>query len=158
MIAIIIFFVLLIGLNLIPELSKKEYPKTEKIIKCITLIVTLTFITTTILSLSGLKLKGLYSNQIIGIICLISSLSYFVIIKNTKSKIIPVLILIPLIFISLYFQFFSQNLGYYKVNDKLNFVVSREGFLGCGEIIRLTETKFIIFDKEIIYERKCTSL
>jgi hypothetical protein len=34
----------------------------------------------------------------------------------------------------------------------LNIVISREGFLACGEIIRLTTSKFCIFDKELIYD------
>ena len=29
---------------------------------------------------------------------------------------------------------------------------SREGFLACGEIIRITKTEFGIFDKEIFYD------
>lgn len=30
--------------------------------------------------------------------------------------------------------------------------ISREGFLACGEIIRITKTKFGIFEKEIFYD------
>lgn len=54
--------------------------------------------------------------------------------------------------VGFYFQFFNQNLGTYKVNDELNIKISQEGFLACGEIIRLTKSKLLIFEKELIYD------
>lgn len=149
---ILLFFGILIGLNLIPELIKKEYPKTEKIISRILIYATLIFAILTLLSFVGIRLKGFYTNTIIGLTFLISSLIYFATKKNTKNKIISIVILFPLILIGLYFQFFNQNLGTYKVNDELNIKVSQEGFLACGEIIRLTKTKLLIFEKELIYD------
>ncbi|WP_338731401.1 hypothetical protein [Mangrovimonas cancribranchiae] len=152
MIFILIFFGILIGLNLIPELIKKEYPKTEKIIARIVLYTTLIFLILILLSLVGITFKGQYTNTIIGLTFLISSLIYFATNKNTRNKIISIVILFPLILVGFYFQFFNQNLGTYKVNDELNIKISQEGFLACGEIIRLTKSKLLIFEKELIYD------
>ncbi|MFK8046663.1 MAG: hypothetical protein AB8B72_14285 [Crocinitomicaceae bacterium] len=152
MIFILIFFGILIGLNLIPELIKKEYPKTEKIIARIVLYTTLIFLILILLSLVGIRFKGQYTNTIIGLNFLISSLIYLATNKNTRNKIISIVILFPLILVGFYFQFFNQNLGKYKVNDELNIKISQEGFLACGEIIRLTKSRLLIFEKELIYD------
>ncbi|MDY2588533.1 hypothetical protein [Winogradskyella aquimaris] len=149
---ILIFFGILIGLNLIPELIKKEYPKTEKIITRIVFYTTIIFLILILLSLIGIRFKGLYTNRIIGLTFLVSSLFYFATKKNTRNKIISIVFLFPLILAGFYFQFFNQNLGTYKVNDELNIKISQEGFLACGEIIRLTKSTLLIFEKELIYD------
>ena len=148
----LIFFGLLIGLNLILELIKKEYPKTEKIITRIVFYATIIFLILILLSFVGIRFKGLYTNTIIGLTFLISSLFYFATKKNTRNKIISIVILFPLILAGFYFQFFYQNLGTYKVNDELNIKISQEGFLACGEIIRLTKSRLLIFEKELTYD------
>jgi ABC-2 type transport system permease protein len=56
------------------------------------------------------------------------------------------------VLLSIYLQVFNQTVGCFKITNDLNIVISREGFLGCGEIIRLTTSKFGIFDKELIYD------
>jgi ABC-2 type transport system permease protein len=152
MIAILIFILIIIGFNLIPGLTKKRFPKTEKQIERLLIYITIAFLILIVLSFNGIKLKGVYSNLIVGIIFIITSLLYFAINKNTTRKVISIVVLIPLILCSFYFQFFYQNLGRYKVNDDLDIVVSREGFLACGEIIRLTTSKFIIFDQQLNYD------
>jgi len=129
------FFGILIGLNLIPELIKKEYPKTEKIIVQIVLYTTLIFLILIVLPLVGIRFKDQYTNTIISLTFLISSLIYFAAKKNTRNKTISIVILLPLILVGFYFQFFHQNLGTYKVNDEMNIKISQEGFLACGEII-----------------------
>jgi ABC-2 type transport system permease protein len=152
MMAIIIFILIIIGFNLIPGLTKKRFPKTEKIIERLLIYITLTFIILLVLSFNGIKLKGIYSNLIVGLIFILTSLLYFAINKNTTRKVISIVALLPLILYSFYFQFFYQNLGRYKVNEDLDIIVSKEGFLACGEIITLTKTKFILFDQQLIYD------
>ena len=152
MTAILIFIVIIIGLNLIPQLTKKNFPKTEKAIIQILILTTVTFIILTILLFNGFKLKGLYSNSIIGLIFILISLSYFLIVKYTKRKLVSIFLLIPVVLLSIYLQVFNQTVGCFKITNDLNIVISREGFLGCGEIIRLTTSKFGIFDKELIYD------
>ncbi|ARN71172.1 hypothetical protein BST91_05665 [Nonlabens tegetincola] len=152
MIFILIFCGILLGLNLIPELIRKEYPKIEKIIARIVLFATIIFLILILLSLVGIRLKGLYTDTIISLAFLISSFTYFATKKNTRNKIISIVILFPLILVGFYFQFFSQNLGTYKVNDELNIKISQEGFLACGEIIQLTKSRLLVFEKELIYD------
>ena len=152
MILILIFCGILLGLNLIPELIKKEYPKAEKIIARILLFATIIFLILILLSLVGIRLKGLYTDTIISLAFLILSFTYFATKKNTRNKITSIVILFPLILVGFYFQFFSQNLGTYEVNDELNIKISQEGFLACGEIIQLTKSRLLIFEKELIYD------
>lgn len=152
MIAILIFILIIIGFNLIPGLTKKRFLKTEKLIERLLIYSTITLLILLALSFYGIKLKGIYSNLIIGIIFILTSLLYFAINKNTTRKVISIVVLIPLILCNFYFQIFNQNLGRYKVNDDLDIVISREGFLACGEIIRLTTSKFVIFDKQLNYD------
>ncbi|WP_100615686.1 hypothetical protein [Confluentibacter citreus] len=155
MTAILILIVIIIGINLIPELTKKEFPQTEKLITRILIFTLVIFLIITILSFIGLKLKGLYTNSIIGLILIIASLCYFGIVKNTKRKIFRIILLMPFFLLSIYFHFFINVLGRYEINKDVNIIVSREGFLGCGEIIRLTKSKLLIFDKELIYDKPC---
>ena len=46
-----------------------------------------------------------------------------------------------------------EKSGSYKITDELNMNISQEGFLACGEIIRITKTEFVIFDKEVFYDK-----
>lgn len=149
---IILFIFILIGLNYIPELTNKRFLKTEKYIERIVTCVAFIFLILIILSFNGIKLKGMYSNLVIGFIFVTTSILYFAINKTTTRKVISIVVLIPFILLSIYLYLFNKNLGRYKVNDDINIVVSQEGFLACGEIIRLTKTKFIIFDKELIQD------
>ena len=153
MTVILIFILIILGFNLIPELTKKSFPKAEKLIKRLQIFTTVIFVTIILLSFGGLKLKGLYSDQIIGLIFIVTSLLFFGITKNTTQKIIPIIIIVPLILLNGYSQVFNKKLVRYKVTDDYDLIVSQEGFLTCGEIIRLTETKFLIFDKELIYDQ-----
>lgn len=151
MIAILIFILIIIGFNLIPGLTKKRFLKTEKLIERLLIYSTITLLILLALSFYGIKLKGIYSNLIIGIIFILTSLLYFAIKKNSTRKVISIIVLIPLILFNFYFQIFFQNIGRYKVNDDLDIVISEGGFLACGEIIILTTSKFVIFDKQLIY-------
>ena len=151
MIAIIIFIMIILGFNLIPGLAKKRFPKTEKLIERLLIYITITSLILLILSINGLKLKGIHSNFIIELIFIVTVLLYFSINKNTTRKVISIVFLLPLFLLSIYFQFFYKDLGRYKVKDDVNIIVSSEGFLRCGEIIRLTTSKYLIFDNELIY-------
>lgn len=63
-----------------------------------------------------------------------------------------VFILTPLIVLSSYTLLFGRILKEFRVNDNIKIIVSTGGFLSCGEIIRITQTKFGLFDKEVHYE------
>src|SRR5688572_29199541 len=138
MTALLMLIMVVIGLNFIPQLTKKNFPKTEKALTQILILTTVIFLILTILLFNGFKLKGLYSNSIIGLIFILASFLYFAVVKNTKRKLVSILLVIPVVLVSMYLQIFSQTVGRFKLNDDLSIVVSREGFLGCGDIIRLT--------------------
>ena len=155
MTAILVFILIIIGFNLIPSWSKKRFYKTENIISRILILAIFVFVTMILLSFGGIKLKGIYTSKVIGIVFILSSITYFTLFKNTTRKIISVVVLLPMILMSFYLSVFNQTILSYKVNDDINLVVSSEGFLACGEIIRLTKTKSIIFEKELLYNNEC---
>ena len=152
MTALVIFILIVIGLNLIPHLTKWNFPKVEKTIYRILILTTVTFFVLTVLSFNGYKLKGLYSNSIIGIIFITTAITYFVLAKSTKRKLIKVVILIPLILLSLFILLFGRTIYESKIADGYKIQVTTGGIMSCGELIHLTETEFLIFDKEILYE------
>ena len=152
MTAIAIFILIVIGLNLIPHLTKWNFPKMEKVINRILVLITVTFFVLTVLSINGYKLKGLYSNLAIGTIFLTTTIIYFALVKNTKRKLITVVILIPLILLSLFTYLFGRTIYESKIDDNYKIQVTIGGLLSCGELIHITETEFLIFDKEILYE------
>lgn len=154
MIAILIFLAIVImtGLNLIPQLADKEILKTEKSIIKLLLLTLVFFLALAIFSFNGYWLKGPYSSLIIKLIFILASLAYFIKVKNSRRKLISASLLIPLFLLSICSMILSQTVYSYKVNSDLNLLVSREGFLACGEIIRLTKSEFGIFEKELIYD------
>jgi ABC-2 type transport system permease protein len=152
MIAIIIFIGIIIGLNCIPLLTKKTFPKVEKITVRILLVATILLLTTIFLDFNGYKLKSNLAFRIIGLSFIISTFIYFAIFKNTREKIWKIIFLTVLIIVSLMNQVLYEKLGSYEIADELNMTVSREGFLACGEIIRITKSEFGIFEKELFYD------
>ncbi len=152
MTALVIFILIVIGLNLFPHLTKWNFPKAEKAINRILVFTTAAFFVLTVLSFNGYKLKGLYSNSIIEIIFITTTIIYFVLAKSTKRKLITVVILIPLILLSLFTLLFGRTIYERKIADGYKIQVTTGGLLSCGELIHLTETEFLIFDKEMVYE------
>ena len=152
MTAIAIFILIVIGLNLIPQLTKWNFPKTEKAINRILVFTTVAFFVLTVLSFNGYTLKGLYSNSIIGFLFIATTIIYFVFAKNARRKLITVVILMPLILLTLFTFLFGRTIYESKIADGYKIQVTTGGLMSCGELIHLTETKLLIFDKEIVYE------
>ncbi|WP_341905267.1 hypothetical protein [Fluviicola taffensis] len=152
MIAILIFIVIGLGLNLIPQLTNKELPKNEKNIIKLMILATFFFLALMILFFNGYWLKGLYSSLIVKLIFILTSVVYFTRVKNTRRKLISAVLIIPLMLLTIGSVMLSQPVYRYKINKDLNLLISREGFLACGEIIRLTKSEFGIFERELIYD------
>lgn len=152
MIVFLIFMAIIVGFNLIPLLTKKRFLKFERIITKLLILATVIFLVSLILLFYDFKIKGLYSNFIVGAIFILISLIYFSVIKNTKRKILTVLILTPLIFLSSYTLLFVQTNYEKRLTDNLMISTSIRGFLSCGEHIIISETKYGIFDKEIYHD------
>lgn len=62
------------------------------------------------------------------------------------------MILIPLILLNLLTLLFGRTIYESKIADSYKIQVTTGGILSCGELIHITETEFLIFDKEILYE------
>jgi len=151
MTAIIIFIGLIIGLNCIPLLTKKTFPKAERTIKIILVGSTILFLTFTIFAFNGYRLKGLYTFSIISWTFILSTIAYFAIFKNTKKKLITVFLLTPLIVLSILTLLLGQLVYEKKIDETNKISVTTGGFLACGEIIHITQTRFGIFDKDVFH-------
>ena len=151
MTAIIIFIGLLIGLNCIPLLIKTTFPTVEKLIGRILIVSTILFLTFMVFEFNGYKLKGLYSFSTISWIFIVSTILFFALFKNTKKKILSVLLLTPLLVLSILTLILGQVVYEQKIDGTNKISVSTGGFLACGEIINITQTRFGIFDKEVFH-------
>jgi ABC-2 type transport system permease protein len=151
MIAIIIFIGIIIGLNCIPLLTKTTFPKVEKAVASMLISTTILFLIFGIFGLYGYSLKGLYTFSIITSAFIVSSVSFFALFKNTKRKILTVILLTPLL-VSSILTFISRTLVYERQLDEKNRIsVTTGGFLACGEMINITQTRFVIFNKHVFY-------
>ena len=151
MTAILIFIGLLIGLNCIPFLTKTTFPKTEKVIKKILVASTILFLTLVIFAFNGYKLRGFYTFSTINWIFIISTIAYFAIFKNSKKKLLTIFILTPLIVFSFLTLLLGQLVYENRIDETNKISVTKGGFLACGEIINITQTRFLIFDKEVYH-------
>ena len=153
MTAIILIIGLIIGLNCIPLLTKTNFPKTEKVIGKLLVVATILFMTILIFAFNGYRLKGLYSFLTISLTFICLTITYFVLFKNTTVKIlITTFLLTPLLVVSVFMLLFGQVLKEFDINDNTKIIVTTGGFLSCGELIYITQTRFGLFDKEVHYE------
>lgn len=152
MTVVLIFILIVMGLNLIPQLTKKKFPKTERVVSKLVIISTVTFLIATIFLFNGLRMSGFCISPIINVIFILTVLAYFSIVKNSKRKILIVLILIPLILLSSVTLIFSRKTYELEINNDHKIQVTTGGLMACGETINLTESKFGIFDKEIYHK------
>ena len=151
MIATIIFIGLIIGLNCIPLLTRTNFPKAEKTIKIILVASTILFLTFTIFAFNGFRLKGLYTFSTISWTFIVSTIAFFAIFKNTKKKLMKVFLLTPLIVLSILTLLLGQLVYEKKIDEANKISVTTGGFLACGEIIHITQTRFGIFDKDVFH-------
>lgn len=152
MTVILIFIFVIVGLNCIPVLTKINSPKLDKVISRMLIYTIITFVIFKTLLVIDYRLKGLYSNFIINLTFIISSLLFFSLIKNSRAKIVKVILLTPLILISLFTLIFGQIKYECKINDTYKIEVSNGGFLSCGENIKIRKSDFGIFEKAIYSE------
>ena len=149
---IIIFIGLVIGLNCIPLLTNTTFPKAEKIILRMLIASSILFVTFTFFIFNGYILKGVYTYSIIIWSFIISTIIYFILFKNSKKKVLTVFLLTPLLVVSIFAIIFGKVLKEFHINNETKIIVTTGGILSCGELIRITQTKFGIFDKEVHYE------
>jgi hypothetical protein len=149
MTVILIFIGLIIGLNCIPLLTNFNFPKVEKALVIMIAVSTILFLAFGILELYGYSLKGHYTFKIITWIFIVITILFFALFKNTRRKLLTVFVLTPLFLLS-FLTFIIGQLVYERqlvVNNKIT--VTKGGFLACGEIITIKQTKFLIFDKNV---------
>lgn len=151
MTAILIFIGLIIGLNCIPLLTKTTFPKAEKIIVRILIAATILFLTFGVFGLYGYSLKGLYIFSTITWTSIISTILFFALFKNTRRKILTAFLLTPLLVVGGLTLILGQLLYERQLDENNKISVTTGGFLACGEIINITQTRFGIFDKHVFH-------
>ena len=151
MTAIIIFIGLIIGLNCIPLLTKTTFPKVEKVVFRMLIATTILFLTFGILGLYGYSLKGLYTFSIITSTFIVSTILFYALFKNTKRKILTAILLTPLLVSSILTFILGQLVYERQIDEKNRISVTTGGFLACGEIVNITQTRFVIFDKHVFH-------
>jgi hypothetical protein len=152
MIAVIIFILVLIGLNLIPQIRKKKNEKVDRILSKLTVASTFIFAIVTLFYFNDLRLKGLYSIPAINSVFVLTVLIYFAFVTNSRVKIISIPILTVFILLSLTTTFFGRKTYETKIDETHKIIVTSGGLMACGQLIHITKTKFLIFDNEILYE------
>jgi ABC-2 type transport system permease protein len=151
MTAIIIFIGLIVGLNCIPLLTKTTFPKIEKVVVRMLIATTILFLTFGVFGLYGYSLKGLYTFSTISWTFIVSTILFFALFKNTRRKILTAFLLTPLVVLSILTLILGQLVYEQKIDETNKITVTTGGFLACGEIIHITQTRFGIFDKDVFY-------
>ncbi|MEL6561585.1 MAG: hypothetical protein AAFQ94_25580, partial [Bacteroidota bacterium] len=152
MTAIIVFIVIILGINTIPFLHKRQFPGIERILIQVGWLVTIIYLAFFIISFYGIKLRGSFLNAALGYTLLMSYLLIFGVVRPNSRKFIIVLVAIPVMILCLYIQVLNQSIYEHKFHKNLNLTIYREGFLACGEIIRINKPYFGILNKEILYD------
>ena len=152
MIVFVVFIAIIIGLNGIPFLIKRDFPKWEKKIIQILIFSLLLFVLFSILLFEDYRIKGTYTYTIIGVIFILTTLLYFATVKYTKKKLTIVLIMSPIILCSiLYLLILGKITAEFKLNETYKIEISSEGLLGCGDTFKITKSEFGIFEKTVFY-------
>ena len=147
---VLIFIILIIGLNCIPFLTRYCNPKIERIITNLLLVSTLVYLLIIALQVNGYLLKGFYTFLLIGVLFITTLLIYFSIVRNTKKKIAIVFMITPVLVLCLFTLVFGRTIKEFDLNYKHKAIVTTGGFMACGEHLKITKTKFLIFNKEVV--------
>jgi ABC-2 type transport system permease protein len=127
------------------------FPKIEKVVLRLLIISTILFLIFVVFEFSGYKLKGLHTFSTISWTFIISTILFFALFRNTKKKILTGLLLIPLVILSILTLIHGQVVYEKKIDESNKISVTTGGFLACGEIINITQTRFGVFDKQVFH-------
>lgn len=148
---IIIFIGLIFGLNCIPLLTKTTFPRLEKVVVSVLITATIFFITLTIFEFNGYRLKGYYTFPIVIVTLLVSVVLYFILFKNTRKKLLTIFPLTLLFLFGLFMLFLGRPIYEIQIDNKNKLSVTKGGLMACGEIYHITQSRFLIFDKEVFH-------
>lgn len=158
----LVLITIALGISLVLIIKKVNFPKLEKVIKCISFYSLIGIIICAILLAFDFRLKGKYSTSIIGLTFLLSTILLFGLTKNTRSKILSGILTIPIfvfgilsliwetafVFFYLIALPFQPPIAKFEMNDNHSVEVRVGGFLACGESLVITKSSFGILDKQ----------
>ncbi|MBK7639613.1 MAG: hypothetical protein IPJ22_06095 [Bacteroidetes bacterium] len=107
------------------------------------------FLTFAIFKYFDFIIKDLFTASIISWFFIVSTISFFVIFKNSMKKILLVLLLIPFIVFNIFSLNVDQPIFEQELDEINKITVTKDGFLECGEIIYISQSKLGIFDKKV---------
>ena len=148
----VLFVLVLVGLNLIPQIRKRKNQTFEFKISTLTAASTLVFSLVNLFYFNNLRLKGLYSIPIINLLFVLTVVIYFSFVTNSRLKIISIPILTVFILLGLLTTFFGQLKYEKKIDDTHKIMVTSGGLMSCGQLLYVTRTTCLMFDKEVHYE------
>jgi len=149
MTAIVAYLFIIIVLNFVPVFGQFNLPRLEKVVIQISNYSMIAYGVSMTLFFFDFKFIGLYTSTIIGLTFILTNLVFFGLIRNTGKKLLRVAILTLIFPISLYILFVSQPISRFKINDSYTIEVLTGGFLSCGQIIDITENRYLIFEKKV---------
>ena len=134
--------------------------------KLLTRIVTVSFILSIVLSVLmwfEFRLKGCYTTSIIGMTFWCGTIVIFGLTKDKRKKFITGLITIPTFIIGIMslivqplvllfaipYLAFQAPIAKFDIDKTHNVEVRNPGFMACGESLYVTESKYLIFDRQI---------
>ena len=155
LIALIISSILLI--------THSDFPKLTKLIGKISIASLFAILLFILLNVFNLKLKGVYTNYIIGITFIISTILLFGLTKNKQYKILSGILAVPFYIFGvaclfwkmglIFFYFislpFEPPIATYKIDDNYAIETNHGGILSCGENLSITKTHFGILNETV---------
>lgn len=149
---IIIFLFIVFALNCVPLLIKNSSPRLERTLIQISNYTLIIFLVFTVLLFCGYRLKGIYTNTVLGVVFILSSALLFTFVKHSRKKLLRILIYSPLIFLSIFILMFVRVKSEFNINDTYKIQIGSGGFLGCGNSFNISESKFGVFDHVVYNE------
>ena len=163
MILFISLVVLALGVSGVLLFTKTKFPKAEKLLTRIALFSFVGVVLCVVLLSNDLRPKGAYTSAIIGVTFLLATLILFGLSKRTTTKIWSGLIAVP-VFLCCLLSLFSKGylfflyllaLPFGPPKAKFNMDASHHvevrngGFMACGESLVLTESAYLLFDRQL---------
>jgi hypothetical protein len=127
----------------------KTYPNVEKVVIRMLIASTILVLIFGVFEIYGYRLKGRYTFQTITLTFIVTTLLFFSLFKNTMTKIVSLIFLTPLLASSMFVFTLGQPVYNRQMDEQNKISVSTGGFFACGEIIHITQTRFMIFDKTV---------
>ncbi|WP_299119468.1 hypothetical protein [uncultured Winogradskyella sp.] len=158
----LVLIIIALVINLFLIIKKVNFPKLEKIMRKISFYSLVGIVICIILLLFDFRLKGKYTIPTIGLVFLISTILLYGLTKNSLYKNLSGILTIPIFILGILSPImegpiailyliampFQPSLVKSKINENYSVEIRDDGILPCSESLVITESTFLIFDKQ----------